>query len=118
MNNYQTRRNRNFEARQERMWQRGQNTVAFKPSAKLGPVTHTIIVALMVAVLGLIYLTQVTRTSSYAYQLNDAQTTHDKLVAEYQDLKVENARLQSLKTVQDSDVAKAMTEPKSTSFAN
>ncbi|HET8689908.1 MAG TPA: hypothetical protein VFL81_00495 [Candidatus Saccharimonadales bacterium] len=118
MNNYQTRRSRNFNTREERMWQRGQNTVAFRPTGKFGPVTHTIVVALMVAVLGLIYLTQVTRTSSYAYQLNDAQTTHDKLVAEYQDLKVENARLQSLKTVKDSGVAKAMTEPESTAFAN
>ncbi|MDB5177649.1 MAG: hypothetical protein JWO61_32, partial [Candidatus Saccharibacteria bacterium] len=37
-------------------WNRNQNTVAFASSVKLGPVTHTVLVALMITVLGLIYL--------------------------------------------------------------
>ncbi len=116
MNQYQTRRSRQISRRDEIMCRRGQNTTAFTATRRLGPVDHTLLVMLMVAVLGLIYLTQVTRTSGYAYQLNDAQQTHTKLAAQYQDLKVENARMQSLKTVKNSDVAKAMVEPKSTAF--
>lgn len=55
---------------------RNQNTVAFASSIKLGPVTHTVIVALMITVLGLIYLTQATKATSYDYE---AQRIDDKI---------------------------------------
>lgn len=102
----------------ERQWRRNQNTVAFMPSAKLGPIAHTVIIALMIAVLGLIYLTQVTKTSFFGYQLNDKQTQLDQLASERQNLEIENARLQALERVKNSDVAKAMTDPVSTEYAN
>lgn len=107
-----------FNTRADRMWRRNQNTVAFVPSAALGPVAHTVIVALMIAVLGLIYLTQVTKTSTYGYQLDNLKTTRENLLAEKQDLENENARLQALERVKNSSVAAAMTEPASTQYAN
>ena len=81
-----------FNTRSDRMWRRNQNTVAFVPSATLGPVAHTVLVALMIAVLGLIYLTQVTKTSTYGYQLDSLETKRTALLAERQDLENENAR--------------------------
>lgn len=102
----------------ERQWRRNQNTVAYATTAKLGPIAHTVIIALMIAVLGLIYLTQVTKTSFFGYQLNDKQTQLDTLATERQNLQIENARLQALERVKNSDVAKAMTDPVSTEYAN
>ena len=102
----------------ERQWRRNQNTVAYATTAKLGPIAHTVIIALMIAVLGLIYLTQVTKTSFFGYQLNDKQTQLETLATERQNLEIENARLQAMSRVKNSDVAKAMTEPTSTEYAN
>ena len=95
-------------------WQRNQNTVAFTGPVKMGPITHTVLVALMVAVLGLIYLAQVTKSSTFGYTLQQQSDTLASLNAEQQDLQIENARLQALTTVKDSSVAKAMTTPVST----
>jgi len=109
---------RQFSTRQERSYRRNQNTVAFAPALKLGPVAHTVIIALMIAVLGLIYLTQVTKTSFFGYQLNERQTQIQTLATERQDLEIENARLQALERVKNSDVAKALTTPTSVEYAN
>ncbi len=84
----------------------------------MGPIAHTVVVALMIAVLGLIYLSQVTKTSSYGYILQNQADQMSSLSAERQDLEVENARLQALSRVKDSNVAKALTQPVSTEYAN
>ena len=55
-----------FNSRRQTNWQRNQNTVAFASAIKLGPVTHTVLIALMITILGLIYLTQATRASGYS----------------------------------------------------
>lgn len=99
------------------MWKRNQNTVAFVPTANLGPVAHTVLVALMIAVLGLIYLTQVTKTSFYGYQLDDRNTEIASLEAQRQDLELESAKLQALERVKESSVAKALSDPAGTDYA-
>lgn len=101
---------------ERRSWQRNQNTVLYAPKTVMGPITHTVLIALMVAVLGLIYLSQVTKTSSYGYVLEGQNTQMAALTAEQQDLQVENARLQALTRVRESSVAKAMTTPSSTQY--
>ncbi len=110
-----------FRARRETgnntKWQRNQNTVAYTAPVKMGPITHTVLVALMVAVLGLIYLSQITKSSTFGYTLQQQSDTLASLSAEEQDLKIENARLQALNTVKDSNVAKVMTTPVSTETA-
>lgn len=105
-------------ARRQQAWGRNQNTVAFTSAVKLGPVTHTVLVALMITVLGLIYLTQATKATSYDYQAQSIDTKIANLTATETDLQVENARLTALNTVQNSSVAKAMTTPSSTQYIN
>lgn len=100
------------------VWRRNQNTVKFQTSRKLGPVAHAVLVAVMLAVLGLIYLTQITKTSTYGYQINELNDQKEQLLSEQRDLQVETARLQALEKVQQSSVAKAMEAPKETSYAN
>ncbi len=104
--------------RRRQNWNRNQNTVAFTSSIKLGPVTHTVLIALMITVLGLIYLTQATKATSYDYQAQKVDSQIAELTSEKTDLEVENARLTALNTVRNSNVARAMTTAKSSSFVN
>ena len=100
-----------FNSRRQTNWQRNQNTVAFASAVNLGPISHTVLVALMIAVLGLIYLTQATRVSGYDYAANAVSDEIAALTERKNDLEVENARLTALQTVKNSSVAKAMTTP-------
>lgn len=102
--------------RRSQNWQRNHNTVAFASSVKLGPVTHTVLVALMVTVLGLIYLTQATQATNYDYQAQDIEEKIASLSSEKTDLKVENARLTALESVRSSSVAKEMGSPNDTTY--
>lgn len=96
---------------------RNQNAVRYKSETKLGPVAHTILVALMIAVLGLIYLTQATKTTAYSYEAQTLDTKLNELTAKKSELEVQNARLTSLEKVKSSAVASAMTTPESVNYA-
>ena len=105
-----------FSSRRQQNWSRNQNTVAFSSSVKLGPVAHTVLVALMITVLGLIYLTQATRATGYDYQSQKIDSQIADLSTKKSDLQVENARLTALETVKNSSVAREMTMPASTTY--
>lgn len=85
---------------------------------KLGPVAHTVLVALMITVLGLIYLTQATRATGYDYEAQRIDSQITELSNQKTDLEIENARLTALSTVKDSNVAKALTTPSSTEYVS
>ena len=72
----------------------------------------------MIAILGLIYLTQVTKTSGYSYDINGLEQQLESLTLEKEELTNQNARLSALKQVENSNVAKAMTTPSSINYAN
>jgi len=95
---------------------RNQNSVAFTSAVKLGPVTHTVLVALMITVLGLIYLTQATRATSYDYEAQKIDEQISDLASQKTDLEVENARLTALETIRNSEVAKSMTTSSDTKY--
>lgn len=97
---------------------RNQNSVAFTSAVKLGPVTHTVLVALMITVLGLIYLTQATRATSYDYAAQKIDDQIAELSSQKTDLEVENARLTALETIRKSEVAKSMTQSDDTKYVN
>lgn len=96
-------------ANRNRYSTQNQNSVSFavaRPQA--GPISNTIILIVLCCLLGLLYLTQVTKTNSYGYQINNLQNTQSNLQSQKEDLQVASARLQSLNTVQNSQVAKNM----------
>jgi len=107
-----------YSSRRQQNWSRNQNTTRFVSSVKLGPVAHTVLVALMITVLGLIYLTQATRTTGYDYQSQKIDNQIADLSTQKSDLEVENARLTALQTTKDSSVAKAMTTPAKTDYVS
>ncbi len=89
---------------------RNQNVVSFSAAQhKLGPISNTIILVVLACLLGLLYLTQVTKTNAYGYQLNSLQEKQAALQSEHEDLALASARLQSLNRVQSSQVASALT---------
>ncbi len=89
---------------------RGRNSVSFKPTDKrLGPISNTIILIVLACLLGLLYLTQVTKTNAYGYSINSLQQQQTQLKNQHDDLEVASARLQSLDRIQNSAVAKGMT---------
>ena len=107
-----------FSSRRQQNWSRNQNTVAFISSVKLGPVAHTVLVALMITVLGLIYPTQATKATSYDYQSQKIDSQIADLNTKKSDLEVENARLTALESVKSSSVASTMTTPASTDYVH
>ncbi len=105
-----------YVSRRQQNWSRNQNTTRYQSAVKLGPVAHTVLVALMIVVLGLIYVTQATRTTGYDYEAQKI----DSQIAEYNEqkseLEVENARLTALETVKNSSVAREMTPASNTQY--
>jgi hypothetical protein len=88
---------------------RNQNSVRFSASARsLGPVSNTIILIVLACMVGLLYLTQVTKTNSYGYAINNLQQQQAELKDQKANLEVSAARLQALDRVASSDVAKNM----------
>ena len=102
--------------RRQQNWSRNQNTTRFQSAVKLGPVAHTVLVALMIIVLGLIYVTQATRTTVYDYEVQKIDSQIAELNEQKGELEIENARLTALETVKNSSVAREMTSASSTQF--
>lgn len=89
------------------MGRRNQNTVSFTASARsLGPISNTIVLIVLACLIGLLYLTQVTKTNSFGYTINGLQQQQSQLKDQNANLKVAAARLQSLERVSNSAVAK------------
>lgn len=83
----------------------------------MGTMANIAAIVLFTALLGMIYLTQLSKTGSFSYEINKINRQKTELAAQRDNLKVENARLQSLNTIKNSEVAKQMTAPASTDYA-
>lgn len=91
----------------QRYGTRNQNTTSFRERGKaVGPVSNTIILIVLACLVGLLYLTQVTKTNAYSYRINDLKQQQATLEAEHDQLTIDSARLQAQKRVKDSSVAK------------
>ncbi|MFO0882227.1 MAG: hypothetical protein U0491_02145 [Candidatus Saccharimonadales bacterium] len=99
-------------------YQRNRNVVTMSATkAGLGPVSNAIVLILVMCLLGLMYLTQVTKTNALGYKVSELTTKQTQLKEEYASLEVESTRLQSLDRVKTSSVAANMQEAKPTAFA-
>jgi cell division protein FtsL len=93
-----------------------QNTTRHTANEKtLGPVSNTIMLIVLACFLGLLYLTQVTKTNALSYKINDLKQQQTQLKDEHADLEVSAARLQSLERVKNSDAAKNLVSLSSSS---
>ena len=96
---------------------RNQNATRYQSETRLGPVAHTVLVALMITVLGLIYLTQATKSTAYSYEAQGLDDEISQLVAKKSELEIQNARLTALEKIKGSAVASAMTDPERVDYA-
>lgn len=88
---------------------RNQNTTSFRAEQRrIGPISNFILLAVLACILGLLYLTQVTKTNAYGYEINDLQTKQAQLADEKMQLELTSARLQSLERIKQSSVAAGM----------
>ena len=91
----------------QRYVRRNQNSVSYTDESKrLGPISNAIVLIVLACLLGLVYLTQVTKTNVYSYKINKLQTEQSALKTERDELQVASARLQALSTVKNSPEAK------------
>jgi uncharacterized membrane protein len=85
---------------------KGQNTVTFvREDRRMGPVTNSIVLVVLVCLLGMLYLTQVTHTNSLSYKINSLQKKQADLKDEKQNLELSSARLQSIESIKSSQAA-------------
>jgi hypothetical protein len=84
---------------------RNQNVVSFRNDSKrLGPVSNAIVLVVLTCLIGLVYLTQVTKTNAYSYQIQELESKQGSLKEEQKDLELTAARL---KTIESDATAKA-----------
>ncbi len=96
-------------ASRQHILRRNQNTVRYQPVAKaLGPVSHSLLIALMVTILGIIYLSQVTKTAKFGPIIDGLEDRKVELVSQNELLEAQATRLQTLERIQKSEVAKKL----------
>lgn len=88
---------------------KNRNTTVFSGETQtLGPISNTIMLLVLACVIGLLYLTQVTKTNAFGYKIDNLQKEQTSLQHEHDELEVASARLQSLERVKNSQVANAL----------
>ena len=93
----------------QRFAARNKNTTSFRDrETKLGPISNTILLIILACLLGLMYLSQITKTNAYSYQINELQAKAETLQNEQAELEIASARLQSLERVKNSEQAKSL----------
>lgn len=88
-------------------WSRNHNTVRHTPKT-LGSASNAVIVGLLVLIVGLIYVAQGTQATNYDYELSQLEDEIAELEAKKEDLAVEKARLTSIASSENSEVAASM----------
>lgn len=93
----------------QRAMGRNKNVTPFQGNTRtIGPVSNTVLLVLLACFLGLLYLSQVTKTNSYGFAINDLEQRQAQLVEEQAELELTAARLQSLDRIQKSSVAQGL----------
>ena len=88
---------------------RHQNVVSFQEQARsIGPISNAVILVVMSCLLGLLYLTQVTKTNANGYTIDSLQKQQTSLQKEHEELELSAARLQSLDRVANSAEAQKL----------
>ncbi|MBR5389439.1 hypothetical protein IK146_02680 [Candidatus Saccharibacteria bacterium] len=90
-------------------WVRNRNIVRYTPKT-LGSVSQGVILGILVLVIGLIYVTQGTKATSYDYELNEVDDQIAELQAQIEDLTLEQARLTSIASMETNEVATTMVD--------
>lgn len=84
---------------------RHQNAVSMAERARtIGPVSNSIVLVILSCLLGLLYLTQVTKTNTSGYKIDQLKKEYSQLEKDHDQLELSAARLQSMDRVANSPV--------------
>lgn len=98
-------------------YQRNRNVVSLQANRSgFGPVANGVIIVLILCLLGLVYLTQVTKTNALGYKVNELSSQKEELSDEYASLELESVRLQNLERIKNSQVAQSLQQAQPTAY--
>lgn len=98
-------------------WSRNQNTVRHA-GKRLGNLSLSAVIGLMVLIVGLIYATQGVKATGYDYEISNVDSEISDLQAKKEDLAVERARLTSIAASENSQVAARMQDGNVSGYAS
>lgn len=85
------------------------NRVRFKTAKpRIGPISNVMILLILGAILCMFYLSQVTQTNVYGFQLNALNVQQSNLKSQYANLQVTQAQLKSVNSVTNNAATKSM----------
>lgn len=90
---------------------RNLNTTIFEPNEKLGKFSQVLLFGGMIAVIALIFLNNANKPAYFSSEFQEEEKALAELKVKANNAEVENARLTSIRAIQDSEVAKKMTTP-------
>ena len=97
-------------------WVRNRNTIRHTPKS-LGSVSQAMILGVLVLIVGLIYVTQGTKATSYDYELSEIENEISDYQAMKEDLVVERSRLTSIAASENAEVAVNMEDAEVSGYA-
>ena len=98
-------------------WGRNRNAVRHNPRIVMGPVTHTVGIALIVVFIGLLFLSQSAKVTDYDIAIAATDTEIANLEAQRDALVVENAKITAAAASEETnEVAAAMVTASSSDF--
>jgi hypothetical protein len=96
---------------------KNQNIVKNKIKLQSGPVTTTLMVVSLVIILGLMYLSQVTKTSTFNYKISNLEQKQNQLQSTKDNLSIDAARLQSIAEAKKAAETAQLAPVKTVSYA-
>ena len=100
------------------IYRKNQNTHSLRGSSlSIGPISTIMIVIVLVSFIGMLYLSQVTKTNTYGYKVSTLTQQETTLKREKADLELESVKLQSLERVKNSQAAKELQPIQPTAYA-
>lgn len=98
-------------------YQRNRNFVSLRAERSgFGPVANGVIIVLILCLLGLVYLTQVTKTNALGYKVSELSSQQQSLKEEHDSLELESVRLQNLERIKNSQVAQNLQPTQPTAY--
>ena len=98
-------------------YQRNRNVVSLKSNRTgFGPVANSVIIVLILCLLGLVYLTQVTKTNALGYKVSELSSQQEQLSEEHASLELDSVRLQNLECIKNSQVAQNLQQAQPTAY--
>ena len=96
---------------------KNQNIVKNKIRLESGPVTTILMMVSLLLILGLMYLSQVTKTSTFNYKISNLEQKQNQLQSSKDHLSIDAARLQSIAEAKKAAETAKLAQVKTVSFA-